>query len=189
MFAPGSAHAADGDSGPAPRIEVPPPTPDASSPADTYAPPDADALGPQQRRPGFAGLPSRPRTLVWEPGEVVPPGYAPKSSVNKRLAIAGAVVFGAPYLSSVITGIIYSFGSLQYFPLLAPVVGPAATVVTADVSPGPGFILVTDTLAQATGVLLFAMSFVYRTHKLVRTDDVALTPFVSPGFSGLEVTF
>jgi hypothetical protein len=89
----------------------------------------------------------------------VPFGYQIKARAVRSLVVAGAVTFGATYLSSFIgaAAVVSAGGSNagQFGPLFAPVVGPFIAVGTTA-STGPGTVwLVLDGLAQTGGVVMF----------------------------------
>ncbi len=124
-------------------------------PAPGYYPPPTGYYPPPA---GYYPAPMNvipPPTLPYEEGQTVPPGYQLKTRSVRKAVIAGAVVFGSIYLTSLLAGAtaisIDSSNGSQYAPLFAPVVGPFITIGTAHASGAGTLWLVLDGLGQAAG--------------------------------------
>jgi hypothetical protein len=120
-------------------------------PPGYYAPPGFPYYYPQVQ----ALLP--PATLAYEDGQSVPSGYRVRSRPHRALVIAGSVIFGSTYLTSVLTAGAVLAGGVDsgkpLAPLFAPGIGPFIAIGT--VGGGAGVpLLVLDGLAQLGGLAM-----------------------------------
>jgi hypothetical protein len=136
----------------------------------------------------------RPPALEWEPGEVVPFGYVPKTYADRGLRNAGITVFSSSAGLSALVGLGLLIGgddTAGGWALLVPVVGPVLAIGTLEADPFPGYILVLDALTQAAGVTLFALAWATPDDHLerLRRPSPRVGLDVGPGRAALEVSF
>lgn len=122
-----------------------------------------------------------PRVITdWQDGDPIPAGYQPAKRMRTGLIVAGAVTFGAVYLSTALGGAIASdTGSDHAASLLVPVAGPF--IMLGNVRSATGaFALVLDGLAQTAGVAMLVAGIAMPKTVLVRRDlgkiEIAPTP-------------
>ena len=170
---------------PAPMQPPPGQAPPGQPPPGSPPPPPGYGWGPPPQQ-GYGGYPypyyypppqalAPPRTLPYEEGQAVPPGYHTDTRARKGLVIAGVVTFGSAYLISVLgASTAASDGgrtSDGFVPLFIPVAGPFVTLGTMDKDASgavPLFIL--DGVAQVGGVILFIGGLAASESILVRDD-------------------
>jgi hypothetical protein len=122
---------------------------------------------------------SGPRMIKdWDPGQPIPYGYHAETRARKGPIIAGALVFGVPYLYSAFAASIgedasRSSGSNPVASLYVPVLGPFLEMSQTD-SATARFILILDGAAQATGAALLVYGIMSPKPVLVR-NDLAMT--------------
>lgn len=171
---------------------APPPVYAQPAPAPVYAPPG----------PGYAMQPPPqyvmgPRTLPFEEGEAIPPGYTPRQKARTGLIIGGSVTLGVAYLFSLMAFVIDDsvcsepdFGgssgdscSSDLWPLSIPVAGPWLTLGTTDGAQDGLMILILDGVAQVGGVAMLALGISSKKTVLVRNDlaEVHVAPLVTAG--------
>ena len=123
---------------------------------------------------------SGPRMIKdWDENQPIPPGYHRESRVRKGLVIAGAIVFGVPYLYSAGIAAIGDdvtrngeSNPVQY--LYIPVLGPFIEMGQTDSSTARYF-LTLDGLAQSAGAFMFIYGLASPKSILVRNDLALLT--------------
>jgi hypothetical protein len=162
------------------------PTPPPAAPLPEAAPRAPGAGAP----PGYPVYPPAmmiaPSRLPYSDGEPIPPGYEIKTRPRMGLAKAGIATFVPLYGLSVLFGSVY-LGSergdaKRYGPMLIPVVGPLATIGTAETDEGTLF-LVLDAVGQITGATLFIAGMLADEKYLARqTAGLNLRPevFITP---------
>src|SRR6185436_15628521 len=97
-----------------------------------------------------------PQEIDWEPGQPIPPGYAPASRARTGLVIGGAVTFGVVYgLNVLAASMALSYGGDDFAPLLVPVAGPLLLMAFGEGVDGEaaGF-LALDACAQLAGAIM-----------------------------------
>ncbi len=118
---------------------------------------------------------ARPRALEWEPGEVVPFGYVPTSSVDLALRNTGIIVFTSSAGISALVGVGLLLGGdpsqSDAWTLLVPVIGPLISIETLHAEPAAGYGLVLDALTQAFGVTAFVLAWATPVERLKRIDE------------------
>jgi hypothetical protein len=134
--------------------------------------------------PGYGYAPP-PARLAYREGEARP-GYHLEESPRKGLVISGAITFAVPYLLSVTAAISSTYSPDKW--LLVPVIGPLATIAARSnscdvnslcdsIEPVIRFYLALDFVAQATGVTLFALGFIFPKKELVNDQYPAANAF------------
>ncbi len=156
--------------------EVPPPPPDYDAPYEQPAvqpPPAYQQPPPQQAYPA-------PRD--WRPGDPVPPGYQEVSEPRRGLIVGGSLVFGIPYLTSLLVGVIaIDLGGANLWPMLLPVVGP---FIQLAIPPDTfNALLVLDGVLQVGGVAMFIAGFAAPVQRLVKLRYGSLEVMPVPLFS------
>lgn len=137
-----------------PPYAAPPPPPPREEEVEEEEPRSRRARRRTTREP-------RPAKLDWKPGEVIPPGYEPRSGPSKKLLISGLVTAGSLYVGSSIAAYIGVFaGTTELAPLFAPVVGPFITIETASAEEAGAYLLVLNGLTQTAGLTLAILSAV-----------------------------
>jgi hypothetical protein len=128
-----------------------------------------------------------PRTLPYDEGQPVPPGYHVEERSRRGLVIAGTVTFGSAYLISILgasSAVSSDENSADDFaPLFIPVAGPFITLGTADDADGAAPIFILDGIAQVGGLALLIAGLAAQESILVRNPGVAtgVVPEVSLG--------
>ncbi len=136
-----------------------------------------------------------PRTLPYEEGQPVPPGYSPREKPRIGLIIAGAVTLGVSYLFSVLAFAVDDSVSCDFdtgtgdacesdlWPLTIPVAGPFLTLGTTGGAQEGLMILILDGLAQVGGVAMLVLGLSSKKTVLVRNDlaEVQLAPLAVEG--------
>jgi hypothetical protein len=118
----------------------------------------------------------------------------------RKAVIAGAVVFGSIYLTSLLAGTtavsIDSSNGSQYGPLFAPVVGPFITIGTAHASGAGTLWLVLDGLGQTAGAAVLVYGLVAEEKYLQYSEPSAALQvlrhpklFLGPGSAGVRWSF
>lgn len=167
--------------------EQPLPSPDRRGEAELEPPPrypPAHAEPPPWVPPPYALY---PKTMRYEEGMRIPPGYHRESRIRRGLVIAGAITFGTLHLFSI--GIA-SLDTDSTKPLYAPVVGPIIAIGTLEPSTGGAVILAVDALGQAAGLAMLIAGLAATKEILVRDDvvELTLTPVVGENQRGLSLT-
>jgi hypothetical protein len=131
--------------------------------------------------PGYSIPPAAligPRTLDYEDGEPVPPGYHVDTRIRKGLLIGGAVTFGALYLISAATASAAqdTGDGDEFAPLYIPAVGPFVTIGTTNSQGAGTFLLIVDGVAQSGGLLMAILGLALPETLLVRNDVGQSTP-------------
>lgn len=169
---------------PAPAQPVPPP------PARA---PEAAPVGPGAPTAAPPGYPPYPPAMMFGPSQLpysendpIPPGYEINTRPRMGLAKAGIATFVPLYGLSVLFGSVYlgseTGDAKRYGAMLIPVVGPFATIGTADADEGTLF-LVLDGIGQITGATLFIAGMLADEKYLARqTAGLNLRPevFITP---------
>jgi hypothetical protein len=142
---------------------VPPPADRGPPPGGYYPPPIA--------LPPWAN----PKTIEYEEGDPIPPGYDLQTRANRGLLIAGFTVWGTPYLISLVTGTVALLSDDRdadtFWPLLVPVGGPFIALSTLDAEGSGIFWLTVDGVVQAGGVLMVAAAFASEDMVLERRQE------------------
>jgi hypothetical protein len=162
----------------APAPQTPPPSVD---PQRQTPPQGAPAYPPPQQQMVLLG----PSRLPYTEGDPVPPGYAVETRPAMGVAKAGIATFVPLYGLSALFGASYlgseNGGAAKYGPMLIPIVGPFATIGTADTDAGTLF-LVVDGLGQLAGAAMFIAGMVSEDKYLARqTTGSNLRPEVMIG--------
>jgi len=178
-----------------------------------YAPPAGAGQPPPPpvyAQPGAqGGVPMGPKTMAYEDGDPVPPGYHVDTRARKGLVIAGACTFGVFYLTSVLTGAlaqaiaktnddISCIGTNcpsthdshdEFTPMYIPVAGPFITMGTAHAQGAGIFGLAVLGVLQAGGVAMFVAGFAAPKTELVRNDigKIHVLPAVGKDSVGLSL--
>jgi hypothetical protein len=148
-----------------------------ASPARAQTPPPDVERGPWS---GAPLPPYAPKTLAFEEGMPIPPGYQIEMQRRRPLIIAGAALFGASWVASVLTASTVVLGydkhRAEVAPLFIPFAGPFVTLgMSRDAQLNDpatrvnGVLLLLDGAAQLTGAALFIAGMVTREPVLVRT--------------------
>lgn len=143
---------------PAP-VAPPPPAPPAVTPAQPAAPSAAPQSGPPYPPPAYPpAMMIGPSRLPYIESEGVLPGYEIQTRPRMGMVKAGIATFAPLYGLSVLFGAAF-LGSERgdagkYGPMIIPLVGPFATIGTADTSEGTAFLLL-DGVGQLAGAALF----------------------------------
>jgi hypothetical protein len=149
---------------PPPPTYVPPP-PVGGYAGPTYAPAPPPPYGPKK--------------MNYEEGDPVPPGYRVEERARVGLVVGGAVLFGIPYLFTVLgASIANDLGDKDAAWLYLPVAGPFVYTTTyscdenrsGGCSTGKTFLYL-DGLAQGGGVIMFILGLSGR--KMLIRNDVA----------------
>lgn len=200
VLAPSLASAQGAPPPPPPGYEQAPPD-SGTAPPPGYGPPPPGygAAPPPGYYPGYTQPEMLgPKTMDYEEGDPIPPGYHRETSIRKGLVIGGAVTFGTLYLVSALTAAAVSdlSGGEDFVPLYIPVAGPFVTIGTSDAPAGGAVLLAVDGVAQAGGLAMLILGLAVPRDELVRNDvggtDLRLTPVfgkdaASNTWSGLGV--
>lgn len=134
-----------------------------------------------------------PRTLEWEKGEPIPPGYHPSTEVIESLVIAGSVTLGVMWIfGGVLPGILgiagcdaidSAGGDIGCAPgfgvLIIPVIGPfiSAALFGADgtLAGAGAAVLVVDGIVQSAGAAMLIAGLVVQNDILLRDDAIGST--------------
>jgi hypothetical protein len=154
----------------------PPPPPSAMAPNGEYVAPFA-----QQTQPAYVPQSvamSGPRMIKdWDENQPIPHGYHPETRVRKGMVIGGAVVFGVPYLYSLLIASVGADvsggGSNPVASLAIPVLGPFIEMGETSSSTAH-FMLALDGAAQTAGAIMFIYGLTTPRNVLVR-NDLAMT--------------
>ncbi|MEJ7732346.1 MAG: hypothetical protein WKG00_24470 [Polyangiaceae bacterium] len=162
---------------PPPGQQPPPPPP---YPGGYQAPPGYPPPPGYYPPPGYSVPPAAligPRTMDYEDGDPVPPGYHVDTRIRKGLLIGGAVTFGALYLISAATAsAAQDAGSGDEFtPLYIPAVGPFVTIGTTNAEGLGTFLLIVDGVAQSGGLLMAVLGLALP-ETLLERNDIGRTP-------------
>jgi hypothetical protein len=120
-----------------------------------------------------------PKTMDYEDGDPVPPGYHVDTRIRKGLVIGGAVTFGTVYLLTALTAAAVqstddAFGgsstSDDVTPLYIPVAGPFIGMATMDAEGAGVFALAVVGVVQAGGLAMFIAGLAAPKTELVRND-------------------
>jgi hypothetical protein len=135
------------------------------------APPPLSNYPPANYPPANA-----PRTLDWEPGETVPPGYQPRTQIRTGLVVAGASIFGGVWLLNVlVASIAIDTNQGQAIPLFIPILGPFIAMGTfQSLQATDVFFLALDGLVQAGGAAMLIAGIAVPKHQLVRDRYASL---------------
>lgn len=189
---PSAAHAQSAPA-PPPGFSTPPPPPPYYALPPGYAPP-----------PGYAQpAPLGPKSIDYEDGDPVPPGYHKRTHARKGMAIGGGVTFGALYVFTLLTaavgdsvcsapsgGSAHSCNTTGWRELYIPVAGPFVAIAGFGGGGGTAA-LVIDGIGQAAGFGLLVAGIAMQQTELTR-DDVSkrklfVTPTMARGSSGVGV--
>lgn len=117
----------------------------------------------------------------YKEGDPIPPGFHLKKIKQGPLFVTGAIVFGASYGVSLISGIIVqatrdlpedsTTDSASYIPMVIPVVGPFVTLATGDSAGAGTALLIALGTAQVAGVAMLIAGTVAPPIKLVRFES------------------
>ena len=135
-----------------------------------------------------------PRTLPYEEGAPVPPGYHLEQRATKSYVLLGTTMFGAAYLPSLFVTAAVVGGrqpdAPRIEPLAIPVAGPFITIMTAHTGVPGGVVLVADGIAQTGGILLLIAGLKIHEPVLV-FDTIKATArlSVAPGSVSVRGTF
>jgi len=140
----------------------------------------------------------RPERLPYHEGEPIPPGYRLEETPRYGLVAGGATLTGVLWAISLNAAIAMdrepdgtddpNFDDM-YWPMFIPVVGPFATIGTADSSGTGAAILALDGVLQTTGLVLLIAGFAAPNKELVRRPSpFTITPVVSPQAAGLSLS-
>lgn len=192
----------------APVTPSPPPAPGGPAGAWGYPPPPGPYPGYGPPRypppPGYAapawepsagGIPTTPvmlgrKTLAYDDGDPVPPGYQVATRSVRGLLIPGLVIFGAPYIGSVIAATATAEEEEGLLPLLIPIGGPFVTISSADTEGGGTFWLIVNGTTQTIGAALLLAGIIAEESYLLRSDLAAgPAPRVSLGPGGGALTW
>lgn len=158
-------------------------------------PPPAVAPGPVYVQPSPFYI-QGPRTLPYDEGQPIPPGYTRREKPRLGLIIGGAVTLGVSYLLSLMAFVIddsvscvddFGDGSCDdgsdLWPLAIPVAGPFLTIGTTDGEQDSLTILLLDGIAQVGGVVMLVLGVTSKKTVLVRNDlaEVHLAPVALSG--------
>lgn len=186
---------------PSPPMAQPPP-PMAAPLPQAPPPPDAQQAPPPAQTQPTAPAPNYPKPVLLGPSrlpysetEPVPPGYEIQTRPAMGLAKAGIATFVPLYGLSALFGGVYlgseTGNAKRYGPMIIPVIGPFATIGTADTNAGTLF-LVLDGLGQLTGATLFVIGMLSEEKYLARTTaGLNLRPevFIGPKSATLRWQF
>ena len=181
----------------APAQPLPPPPaqpPAAMPPAPAGAP--AGSPYPQGAAPYYPpAMMFGPSRLPYSENDPIPPGYEIQTRPRMGMAKAGIATFVPLYAMSVIGGSVYlgseSGDAKRYGPLLIPVVGPFATIGTAN-DDGSTLFFVLDGIGQITGAALFIAGMLSEEKYLGRkTAGLNLRPevFIGPKSIAMQWQF
>ncbi len=149
-----------------------------SAPGDLPPPPPPPQQAAPLGAPPASNYPAAngPRTLDWEPGETVPPGYVPRTQIRTGLVIAGASVFGGVWLLNVLAAsIAIDTSQGQAIPLFIPILGPFIAMGTfRSLQATDVFFLALDGLVQAGGAAMLIAGIAVPRHQLVRDRYASL---------------
>lgn len=179
------------------------------------APPPGYALPPPMIAPFPPGVPPSafgPKTLEYEPGAPIPPGYRVEKKIRKGLVIGGAATFGGLWLLSIVAGATLQaseeFGTSvgcgiagalssspeycepqnDYRPMYIPLVGPFVAMGTAETDGAGKLALGVLGIGQNVGLGLLIAGVVARKETLVRYDvggvELTIASTVAPGRAG-----
>jgi hypothetical protein len=143
----------------------------------------ASGYPPPGYPPAMLFMPSR---LPYNENERIPPGYEIQTRPRMGMAKAGIATFVPLYGLSALFGATYlgneKGDSKKYGPMIIPVIGPFATIGTADTDEAT-FILVLDGVGQLAGAALFIAGMLSDEKYLTRqTAGLNLRPevFIGP---------
>lgn len=144
----------------------------AQAPEETVAPP----LVPTPLASPDAPTASSPRTLPWEEGDAVPPGYRLVGQIRTGLVVAGAATLGGVWLlNALVASIGIDIGQGQAVPLYIPVVGPFIAMGTfKSLQAVDAFFLALDGLVQAGAATMLIVGLAVPTYQLVRMRYASL---------------
>jgi hypothetical protein len=123
---------------------------------------------------------SGPRMIKdWDENQPIPPGYHRETRIRKGLVIAGALVFGIPYLYSagfaaIGDDVTRNGESNPAKYLYVPVLGPFIEMGQTD-SSSLRYFLALDGIAQSAGAFMFIYALAAPKNVLVRNDLAMLT--------------
>jgi hypothetical protein len=176
---------------PPPGFEQQPPAAQQPPPVYGQPPPQGPYYGQPygQPPPGYGYGPGPmmgPKTMDYEDGDPVPPGYHVDTKMRKGLFITGVALFGGFYLISVFVASLAVDSNLggndNFVPLYIPAVGPFVTVGSAQAEGGGAFLLILDGVVQCGGIAMAILGLALQKSELVRNDvgstDVRLSPMV-----------
>ncbi len=185
--------------GPAPAPEPPPPP--AAAPVAPPAPPPPAPMpdfGPPPVPPPPVPAVKFPGTETWpdfiplkatEGRNLHPYGYRPVRKINRKFVAAGAGVFGGAYIGAMAFGWLMSETGypegVGY--LVVPIVGPAAWGYSSDGYTDTTELVLLDTVAQATGVVLLTVGLMGR-EGWERTPGFLLVPVADARGAGLAAS-
>lgn len=170
---------------PAPRF-LAPEEPEAPSNVKIVVPPEPVYLVDDELRPA----------LPYRDGTRVPRGYRLEESPRFGLVGAGAATSAALWIASTISAISLdkkdsvngdpNFGD-RYWPMFIPVVGPFATIATANASGTGAGILALDGAFQAGGLAMMIAGLVATKAELIPQKGVYLGASAAKGSVGMSL--
>jgi len=144
-----------------------------------------------------------PKTMDYEEGQAIPPGYHVASRARKGLVIAGAATLGGGFLITVVSGLfiqaicaVDKVGETargddcsEYSPIYIPVAGPFIAIGTAQPEGGLiGYLAVLGAI-QTAGLGMLIAGLAARQEYLARDDvgkpKITVAPVVGKSSVGL----
>lgn len=127
--------------------------------------------------------------MPYSDGQLVPPGYHVETQIRKGLVIAGACVFGATYLLTVVVAAEAGKGAeILYVPVVGPFVAAGVLAKGGELGASLAPVFILDGVAQLAGVGMFIAGMVAQKQVLVR-NDVSFQVLPTPlGKGGLGLT-
>lgn len=168
----------------------------------------APASAPQAYEPsGSRASDSGPSRMPYEEGDEVPSGYRIQSTPRWGMLEGGLAITGSFWVISMLSAVMLDSESERtvvdsrggtrrdpefassYTPLFVPVVGPFATLATAQAHGTGAAILVLDGLVQTGGIAMAAASMLVPKRELVRRSSaLQVAPVVTRTQTGLGMS-
>ncbi len=176
-------------------------TPLVASADDPAEPPSPTAETPGAAptftsRPGGARMGTE-RRVPYRDGMPVPEGYHLEDSPRYGLVAGGVSVASTLWVVSMISAVALdkedsvegdpNFDDM-YWPMFIPVVGPFATIGTADSSGTGAAILGLNGALQAAGVAMAIAGFAAPSVEVVEDYDLTLAPVAGDGIGGVSIS-
>lgn len=145
------------------------------------APPHWPEAAPGAAPPGGYMMPqlppwANPKTIEYEEGDPIPPGYQFETRADKALAIGGLTTFGTAYAISLVIGsavLMSDDDDEGYAALLVPIAGPYIAINTLDAEGAGVFWLMVNGVMQTAGVAMLAAGLAAEDVYLKRQDVAA----------------
>ena len=122
-----------------------------------------------------------PRTIPYDEGGAIPPGYTLREKARIGLVIGGSVALGVLYLTSLMIyaladaiSCIDGCGDNDLWPLSIPVIGPFVAIGTTNAERAGVSFLVLDGIGQSAGLAMLILGVVAKKKVWVRNDLGAL---------------